>query len=167
MTMRPRSIIGLALLWAVQLGGSEPSAEDLEFFEFKIRPVLAENCYRCHSKEAKKLKGGLKLDSRAGFLKGGDLRPSLNLDNLESSLLLEAIGWKSQDLQMPPKAPCPNPSRKTSKSGLIWVLLGLGVLKGLPPLPRRWLRLHLRPPTLGFPACQETQTTLRSQRQGD
>ncbi|MFT5110416.1 MAG: hypothetical protein ACI9UA_006070, partial [Pseudoalteromonas tetraodonis] len=52
-----------------------PTAEHLEFFENKVRPLLAEQCYRCHSAEAQekgKLKAGLRLDSLAGLLKGGD-----------------------------------------------------------------------------------------------
>ena len=44
--------------------------DDIEFFEKKIRPLLAEQCYSCHSANAKKLKGGLKLDSREALLKG-------------------------------------------------------------------------------------------------
>ena len=47
----------------------------LDFFEKKIRPVLVEHCYECHSQEAKKVRGGLLLDTRAGLLKGGDSGP--------------------------------------------------------------------------------------------
>jgi hypothetical protein len=45
---------------------------DLEFFEKKIRPVLVGECYKCHSAESKKVKGGLRLDSRDAVQKGGD-----------------------------------------------------------------------------------------------
>ena len=51
-------------------GAQEPPG-DLEFFEKKIRPILVERCHSCHSAKAEKLKGGLLLDSREGFLKGG------------------------------------------------------------------------------------------------
>ena len=47
-------------------------AEGLEFFEKKIRPVLVEKCYSCHSAEAKKIKAALRLDTREGTLKGGE-----------------------------------------------------------------------------------------------
>src|SRR5205085_1068968 len=47
-----------------------PTAEHIEFFEKRIRPLLQENCYECHSKDAKKIKGGLRLDSREGWEKG-------------------------------------------------------------------------------------------------
>ena len=46
-----------------------------EFFEKKVRPVLVERCYSCHSATAAKLKGGLRLDSRELLLKGGDTTP--------------------------------------------------------------------------------------------
>ena len=51
---------------------AEPSAEGLAFFEKKIRPVLVERCYKCHSAESEKLKGELMLDTRAGIRKGGE-----------------------------------------------------------------------------------------------
>src|SRR5258707_12292893 len=51
------------------------NGDGLEFFEKKIRPLLVERCYECHSAQSKKLKGGLRLDSRDGLLKGGDSGP--------------------------------------------------------------------------------------------
>jgi len=51
-----------------------PSAEQIEFFEKRIRPLLANHCYRCHSKQTKKLRGDLSLDSRMGLHKGGASR---------------------------------------------------------------------------------------------
>src|SRR5262245_55013081 len=47
-----------------------------EFFEKKIRPVLVEHCYKCHSVEAKSPRGGLRLDSRDAIRKGGDTGPA-------------------------------------------------------------------------------------------
>ncbi len=86
------------------LPGAPLRAEDgTEFFEKKIRPVLVERCYKCHSASAEKLKGNLYLDSRAGLLKGGDTRPAIVPGNPEKSLLLEALTYKNPDLQMPPK----------------------------------------------------------------
>lgn len=79
-------------------------AEDLEFFEKRIRPLLAERCYECHSADAKKLKGGLHLDSREGLLKGGETRAAVVPGQPEKSLLLEAVRYGNQDLQMPPKS---------------------------------------------------------------
>jgi hypothetical protein len=73
-----------------------------EFFEKKVRPVLVEHCYRCHSSEAKKLKAGLLLDSREGLLKGGDNGPALVPGQSEKSRLIEAVRYKNVDMQMPP-----------------------------------------------------------------
>lgn len=82
---------------------ADPGPEALEFFEKRIRPVLSEQCYKCHSSTSEKLKGGLMLDSREALLKGGDTGPSVVPGNLEKSLLVSAIRWSDPDLQMPPK----------------------------------------------------------------
>src|SRR5437868_1327607 len=58
-----------------------------EFFEKKIRPVLTEHCFSCHSTAAKKQKGGLLLDTRAAMLKGGDSGPAIVLKKAGTSLL--------------------------------------------------------------------------------
>ncbi|MBI3417511.1 MAG: PSD1 domain-containing protein [Verrucomicrobia bacterium] len=79
-------------------------ADEFDFFERKIRPVLIERCYKCHSAESEKLKGGLLLDSRAGILKGGESgQPAIVPGQAERSRLIEAIRYLNDDLQMPPK----------------------------------------------------------------
>src|SRR5690349_18813848 len=60
-----------------RLFAADLAPEGVEFFEKKIRPVLVECCYKCHSAQAGKLKGGLRLDSREGMLKGGDTSPAI------------------------------------------------------------------------------------------
>jgi hypothetical protein len=86
------------------LGASATPAQDgLDFFETKIRPVLVERCYKCHSATSEKLKGGLYLDSRESMLRGGDTRPAIVPGDAEKSLLVEAIRYQNSDLQMPPK----------------------------------------------------------------
>jgi hypothetical protein len=77
--------------------------QDLAFFEKKIRPVLTERCYSCHSTKAEKLKGGLYLDSHEGLVKGGDSGPALVAGDPKKSLLMKAIRWVDDDLKMPPK----------------------------------------------------------------
>ncbi|MEO8428613.1 MAG: c-type cytochrome domain-containing protein, partial [Verrucomicrobiota bacterium] len=67
---------GLARIIASS-GCSTAGAEDFEFFEKQIRPVLVERCYKCHSSESKKAKGGLLLDTREGLLQGGDHGPAI------------------------------------------------------------------------------------------
>src|SRR5262249_42368586 len=85
--------------------------QDGEFFETRIRPVLVEKCYKCHSAEAKKagkLKGGLLLDSRAGLLKGGDSGAAVVPGKPADSLLLKALRYADEALRMPPKGKLPN-----------------------------------------------------------
>lgn len=84
-------------------GGPAISAEDLAFFETKIRPVLADQCYRCHSSRASRVRGDLLLDTRDGTLNGGETGPAVVPGRPEQSLLLEAIRYENPDLQMPPK----------------------------------------------------------------
>ena len=80
------------------------SPEELAFFESKIRPVLVEKCYSCHSTaEGNKVKGGLVLDSREGTRRGGDSGPAVVPGDVKKSLLLEAIRYANKDLQMPPE----------------------------------------------------------------
>lgn len=69
-----------------------------EFFEKKVRPLLVAKCYQCHS--GTKSAGGLSLDSRQGWEKGGDSGPAINPGDLEKSLLIQAINY--QGLEMPP-----------------------------------------------------------------
>ncbi len=79
------------------------SAADLQFFEAKIRPVLVDNCYKCHSKEADKVRGGFLIDSREAILHGGNSGPVIVPGKPDDSLLIQAIRYKDEDLQMPPK----------------------------------------------------------------
>src|SRR5437762_10192505 len=83
---------------------AEPQTMDFDFFEKKIRTVLVERCYKCHSASAEKVKGGLLLDSREGMLKGGESgKPAIVPGVPERSRLIEAICFTNDDLQMPPK----------------------------------------------------------------
>src|SRR5262245_25410595 len=89
---------------AVALGAETPEdREGIELFEKKIRPVLVERCYECHSSKAKQLEGSLSLETRSGLLKGGDQGAAVVPGQPEKSLLLKAIRYTDSDLQMPPK----------------------------------------------------------------
>jgi hypothetical protein len=98
-----------SLLAILALGAQAPQQppvadrEGIEFFEKKIRPVLVDRCYSCHSAEAKKLKGALYLDSRDGVLKGGDTGPAIVPGDPGKSLLMKAIKYADEELKMPPK----------------------------------------------------------------
>lgn len=96
-----------AALFPLLLSAAEPESGSIEFFEKKIRPVLVDRCYSCHSAEAEKLKAGLHVDSRAGLLKGGDSGPAIVPGDPEKSLLITAIRWSDDDMAMPPKEKLP------------------------------------------------------------
>jgi len=78
------------------------SSEHVQFFENKIRPILAEHCLECHSAEKEKIKGGLNLDSRADWSKGGENGAIIKEGDPNNSVLIKAVLWED-DLQMPPK----------------------------------------------------------------
>ena len=78
---------------------------DADFFESKIRPLLAKRCYSCHSKKAKKLQGGLYLDRADGAIKGGESGPAIVLAKPDESLLIRAIRYEENE--MPPDAKLP------------------------------------------------------------
>ena len=95
-----------------------------EFFENKIRPVLVEQCLKCHAEgEGRKLKGGLRLDTRAALLKGGESGPAIVPGDPDKSLLVKAIRYQD-DLQMPPKGKLPEPVIadivRWIKDGAVW-----------------------------------------------
>ena len=97
-----------------------PTAEQLKFFESKIRPVLVEQCYSCHSAESKELKGGLQVDHREGLLAGGDSGPAVVAGNPDESLLIEALKYESYE--MPPKGKL---SEQVIADFERWVAMGL------------------------------------------
>lgn len=100
------ALLGLAVYGAVSVAtdaAQKLSPDQLEFFEKKIRPVLADRCYNCHSANAEKNKGGLLLDTREGVLKGGDSGPAIVPGNPNKSLLIKSIRQDDADLFMPPK----------------------------------------------------------------
>ncbi len=74
----------------------------ITFFETKVRPVLVEHCYSCHSHQAKKHRGGLYLDSKAGLLEGGDSGPAIVPGKAADSLLIKAMRHTAGDVKMPP-----------------------------------------------------------------
>src|SRR5205823_4515254 len=78
------------------------------FFEAKIRPVLVEHCYKCHSTEGKKQQGGLHLDTRDALRKGGDSGPVVVPGKPAESRLVKAVRYDDSDLKMPPKGKLPD-----------------------------------------------------------
>ncbi|MGI9474356.1 MAG: PSD1 and planctomycete cytochrome C domain-containing protein [Rubripirellula sp.] len=76
--------------------------DEIRFFEQKIRPLLVKHCYECHSEEAGEQQGGLLLDRRKGWLEGGDTNKSVIPGEPDASLLITAIRYEDDELQMPP-----------------------------------------------------------------
>ena len=90
-------------LWPCAAARSADDAAGLAQFEARIRPLLADKCYPCHSASAGKHKGGLTLDSRPSMLTGGDTGPALVAGEVEKSLMIKAVRYGDPDLRMPPK----------------------------------------------------------------
>ena len=102
MRSQPRTWIGLVFLQFTEIAGADVQS-DTAFFESNIRPHLVESCYKCHSVEAGKSRGGLLLDTKVGIRTGGDNGPAVVPGKIEESLLFAAISHAQPDLEMPPK----------------------------------------------------------------
>lgn len=99
-----RTQFKLTLIWlflltltAGRMGAQSVQSIGDEFFEKKIRPVLATNCYGCHSSKLETPMGGLALDTKAGLLKGGDSGPAIVPGKPAESLLLRAMRYNVSD----------------------------------------------------------------------
>jgi hypothetical protein len=110
----------MAILLALpaSISAGDPS---IDFFEQKVRPVLATHCYPCHSAGAKKLKGGLSLDTRSGIRMGGDSGPAVVPGKPKQSLLLKAVSYTDENLRMPPKGKLPEAAIADLQR---WITLG-------------------------------------------
>jgi hypothetical protein len=110
----------LASLWAT--AADSPAGGEL--FEMKVRPVLVESCHSCHSAGARKLKGGLLLDSREAMLKGGDSGPAVVPGKPEESPLYQAISRTGELTPMPPTGRLPAPVVREIRR---WIEIGAPV----------------------------------------
>ena len=100
------SLVGVAVMALFNATLSAQEVAGVDFFESKIRPILVERCYDCHSVE-KKVKGGLLLDTAEGWRKGGDTGPAIVPGDVEKSLLITGVRYHDTDFQMPPKNKLP------------------------------------------------------------
>jgi hypothetical protein len=100
------------------------AGNEVDFFEKSVRPILVEHCYKCHSAKSEKLKGELRLDSRQAMLTGGKSGPAILSGKPNESLLIKAVQYRDEDLQMPPKYQLPpgdvEALSKWIKSGAPW-----------------------------------------------
>ncbi len=99
----------------------ETDAGKLDFFENKIRPILVEHCYECHSGDQDEAMGGLLLDSRTGWQRGGDSGVAIEVGDPHKSLLIHALKYSDRDLQMPPESKLPDAVIRDFKS---WIREG-------------------------------------------
>src|SRR5689334_5777920 len=77
--------------------------KETTFFENTIRPLFAANCYKCHSSQNGKVKGGFAIDTRDGFFAGGEHGPVIDPGDPKRSTLIRAVSRTDPKLQMPPK----------------------------------------------------------------
>src|SRR5579871_2128612 len=103
---RPISLALLIAMNSVPVFAAEPDGN--EFFEKRIRPILAENCFGCHSGQVKEPKSKLRLDSRAAMLQGGERGPAIVPGDPMKSRLIQAISYKNVELQMPKRGKLPD-----------------------------------------------------------
>ncbi len=96
-----------------------PTADELAFFESRIRPLLVRHCYSCHSAESKEIKGGLSLHNRAGWMTGGESGPAIVPGQPEESLLISAVKYESY--KMPPQGKLPDADIETLTQ---WIKMG-------------------------------------------
>lgn len=99
------TLVCYCLLWlcAAHLRAQGAARHD-EFFEKRVRPLLIEKCQECHASDTE-ASGGLLLDSRAGWQRGGDSGPAVVPGKPEESRLIKAVEYSDPDLQMPPEGP--------------------------------------------------------------
>ncbi|MDR3405752.1 MAG: PSD1 and planctomycete cytochrome C domain-containing protein [Chthoniobacter sp.] len=115
------SLLPLAAIAADVPSTSNLTADQTDYFNRNVLPVLKQRCYECHSHDAKKIKGGLVVDSREGLLKGGDTGPAVVPHNLKDSLIIDSVRWNDPDFQMPPKEKLPEAEIKMFEE---WVQMG-------------------------------------------
>ena len=90
--------------WAGE--AAKPGDEAARFFETEVRPLLVSRCYECHGPDSKG-EGGLRLDSRAAALMGGDSGPAIVPGSPDESLLIDAVRY-GDVFKMPPKSKLPD-----------------------------------------------------------
>ena len=102
--MRPLVLLLAALSTSALRADDQATNAGIDFFESKIRPVLLEHCYDCHSAESGSAEGKLLLDSLVAIRAGGDRGPAVVPEDPEASWLLTAVLHTDDDLKMPPRS---------------------------------------------------------------
>ena len=112
----------LFVLLAVETSAKEPDPDGVKFFESRIRPILADHCYDCHGPES--AEGKLRLDSRAGWERGGERGPAIVPGDPNASLLLKAVRYDNGNLQMPPPESGSRLSQQQIRDLTTWIRRG-------------------------------------------
>lgn len=127
--VKPYGLAGLLLLMVTPAVANDDLAS-VEWFEKRIRPVLAKHCYECHSADSKELGGKLRLDFREGLLTGGELGAAVVPGKPEQSRLLSALRY--EDLEMPPDGRLPASVIEDFER---WIQIGLPDPRKRPDAP--------------------------------
>ena len=114
------------------------SQADIGFWKAEIKPLLEQNCWKCHG--ADKVRAELVLTTREGVLKGGEVGPAVNLEDPAASLLLQMVSYKDDDHQMPPIGKLPQEKIDTLAK---WIEIGLPFPKEDEIEPMIIFRLNL------------------------
>jgi len=114
-------VLGWVLMGDLPVRAADPA---LNFFEQKIRPLLVERCQGCHSAATGKTSGGLALDTRQGWMTGGDSGPAIVPGEPEQSRLFQAMGYADPDLQMPPAGKGQRLTRDELAAVATWIRQG-------------------------------------------
>ena len=159
---KPAFILTGALALAFPTFADEPTKEQLDFFQGKILPILSDKCYKCHSLESGKSKGGLTVDLAAATLKGGDTGPGIVPGAPSKSLIYKAVTYEDKDMQMPPsssggkldaqqiadiaawiKMGAPDPRKDAAKAKKLSGLNDSARKHWAYQLPKNWLRVKI------------------------
>ncbi len=116
--------------WGFSLAAAGQESSELEHFERRIRPVLVENCYKCHN-SVDAAEGGLALDSREGLRRGGSSGAAVVPGNAERSLLVAALRHERDDLRMPQDGPKLSPA--VIADFVTWIKRGAADPRDAPP----------------------------------
>jgi hypothetical protein len=121
-------LVALGPVGALSAAADKPlTPPELRFFESSVRPLLIEHCYRCHSADAERIRGGLRVDTREALLRGGASGAAITPGDPDGSLLIRAIRYEDEDTAMPPKGKLPAEAIRVLEE---WVRMGA-------PDPRR------------------------------
>ncbi len=102
MSLSARTLLAFLCLAGAAAKGQNAADQDVAYFEQHVRPLLVARCLECHSSTSDSLGGNLRLDSRDGWISGGDLGPAVVPGEPDASLLVRAVRQTNDDLQMPP-----------------------------------------------------------------